>query len=380
MKLVEFAQDDVIRWLHSVEYGKPVRMAGLITELYFSKKLQSAQSSGKFSCVAEGWFYTTPLPTDTSVRYWYRLAELDSELSEVEQAFFERLHPIGHRIFFLRWDIHLEKIGEQVRPEISMAVNEWVAKDDHQNTTACSSLQEQFNAELNAYLSGVSFDLSHGWNANTPFSKWLKEVENRSLVSMFIQRCLMNSSVALKPLDLDAMALVGDSGKLVFLEFKRKYPTKGGSRPITQQDRPADYLTFAQEMLRAISVSREEDLKSSFNIECRKRNFEYINTPSFGLDMHHFETTMLCKKTGIEYRYVIWNAGRTEVKQPRSLPNTLSELQKILTENVRPVENPKWWVKTLSPSDVTGLTFTFGDDSGSYSKGIRLQVIFDAKS
>jgi len=31
----------------------------------------------------------------------------------------------------------------------------------------------------------------------------------------------------------------------------------------------------------------------------------------------------------------------------------------------------------LKPKDVDGLTFTFGDDSGSFTDGFRIQVVFD---
>lgn len=116
------------------------------------------------------------------------------------------------------------------------------------------------------------------------------------------------------------MALTADTGKLVFLEFKRKYPTKGGSRPKTPQDRPLNYSAFADEMLRAIRASSHQDPKENFKAECEKRNFRYFGIPSFGLDMRHFETMMLCDQMGIEYRYVIWNAGRTESQKAAPSP------------------------------------------------------------
>lgn len=397
MENINIKRDDVIRWIHSVEYGKPVRMAGLVTELYFSKKLHDAHSKGQFSCIAEGWFYVTHFEHGKALRHWCRVTDPDSfTLSRVELAFIESLSPLGHRFFFLQWDIHVEEGRAKFKPEITITAKEWLT--DNGIATCVKSpeshiLETRINRELRTYISTISFGLKEGWNVDLPFLDWFRSVDDNALMELFVQRCLMNSSIKLKPLDLDAMALDGVTGALVFLEFKRKYPTRGGRRPKVEMDRPLNYFSFMTEMqqvLRSSNIRIKKDMISRFDSECDKRNFSYRGIPSFGLDLHHFETMIFCERRGIEYRYVIWNA-RAKDREPSSkklseqdraleqLNVVLSELEDLLSPTLVPHVDPKWWVRTLDSTDVKGLTFTFGDDSGSYSKEIRLQVIFDEK-
>ncbi len=380
MDQAEFSPNDVVRWIHAVEYNKPVRMAGLITELYFAKQLERAKLKEKYSSIAQGWLYTTHCSASDTIRHWCRITDENRNLSAVEQMFFDRLHPIGHKFFSIHWQIQLKKQGGAERPEISIEVDEWISKQVSTKTDASFDKAMQINELLRVYLSGVSFIATHRWGKSLPFAEWFESIDLQALTQMFVIRCVMNALEKQAPIDLDAMALTCGSEELVFIEFKRKYPTKGRSQPTRSQYHPADYSAFAEGVMQAIKASNAKTPMSKFNASCAARGFEYVRQPSFGLDMHHFETIMLCEKAGVKYRYVIWNAGSSVDKEPRTLGYTLKALRALLTPAITPVETPVWWVPCLTPSDVAGLTFTSGEDSGSYSDEIRLQVTFDVSS
>src|SRR5690606_13770984 len=96
------SKENLIKWIHSVEAGKPLRMASIITELYFSRKLRESKF---YSDVSEGWLFTKNQVADRSLRNWYRLTEgkdhNEYTFSSVEIEFSKRVKNLEHQVFFV---------------------------------------------------------------------------------------------------------------------------------------------------------------------------------------------------------------------------------------------------------------------------------------
>lgn len=365
-------KDKLIKWIHVIEAETHLRLASIITELYFSKKLYDALALGQFSGISEGWFYTRQQDTKL-IRHWFKLDNGPSP-SETDFHFINRLKAAGHSFFYLSYEVSTP--ADSDTPTINITTREAYCEKANVNleiSFKSTKLQTLINNSIASHLSGLSFTIKGALKA----SDWLVNVCEEKLINIFVQRCLLNSLEKLKPLDLDAIALDKDGEKLIFLEFKKKYPAAGSNRPRSPEKKPDDYCKLANIILTdALSIKNLSTL-DKFSKAFANRGFSYERIAGYGLDMPHFETILLCDREHIEYRYVIWNEGNAENKQDRRLAESLSELREVLGYDFHPQKKPKWWIRSLKPADVDGLTYTFGYDSGSYSKKARMQVVFD---
>ncbi|MFF5867664.1 hypothetical protein [Pseudomonas sp. NPDC012596] len=369
------SKDKLIKWIHIVEAETHLRLAAIITELYFSKKLYDALTLGHFSGISEGWIYTTQQSTN-NVRYWIKLSN-DISPSKTDIRFINHLGTAGHRFFYLSYEV-FNPVTPDKPPTIKVITREAYCDKSNINlemTPESIKLQSLISNLIENYLSGLTFTIEKPLSA----SDWLVNVGEEKLLNIFVQRCLLNSLGKLKPLDLDAIALDEGGENLIFLEFKKKYPTAGSNRPKSPKKKPDDYYAFANTILTDALSIKNLNTKEKFSKAFNNRGFSYRRIAGYGLDLPHFETILLCERAHIEYRYVIWNEGNIENKQDRRLEESLSELREVLGYDLHPKSKPKWWIRSLKPADVDGLTYTFGYDSGSYSKKARMQVVFDAE-
>ncbi len=369
-------KESLIKWIHSVEAGKPLRMASIITELYFSRKLTESKF---YSDVSEGWLFTKKQVADRSFRNWYRLTvgkdHNEYTFSPVENEFLKRVNTFGHQVFLVFTDSIPPTESDKRLPALKIRVFECIAsqgKPSLEETEGAHKEETAINQNLRNYLdkTNVSSDVS--------FFKWLEAYDTSTLELLFLQRCMMNSLSDLVPVDLDGMGLTREGGELELIEFKRKYPAKGCSMPIKGAHAPSDYCAFAENIRRETNKLDNKRLKENFNSICKMHGFVYKHKqPSYGLDLNHFETLLLCEQMGIKYKYVIWQSDDGKTK--RNTDEILAELKKTLSYNGIPIKKPVWRINKLTSSDVTGITYTTGSDSGSYSKDLRVQLTFDAQ-
>jgi len=366
-------KNELINWIHLVEERAPERLAGLVTELYFSKKLCRGLELGNFSEVSEGWFYLR-CPEAKYLRNWFKIGR-GEKISRIEECLIRRLEGHGHKFFYI-----LPNISRSLRngfgPELTVSVSEAALRENkimlHESESAVD-FSRCFNSNLMTYLSRLRF----GRKISLDAFDWFVNEDIDKLLNVFIQRCLMNSLKCFKPLDVDAIALAGSDDRIVFLEFKKKYPAGGSNKPIGPRKKPEDYSVFADAILSNAMRVKAGGAREKFSIAFAEKGYSYCKvSPGYGLDMVHYETLVLCEMMDVEYRYVIWKEGSSNSKKKQSRRIWL-ELNSVLGYDLVPKKKPKWWVRSLKRADVSGLSYTFGDDSGSYTKMPRMQVIFD---
>ncbi len=377
MLTTDHVKDQLIRWIHAVEAGKPKRMAGLITELYFSRALNSSKKSGPY---IEGWLYVR-INAPSDIRDWFRVFLQPPVLSVAERELIQKLTPRDHRFYALEAIIGSAPIAGSAdnAPTLSLRVSEWDASNNKFvfNTESAANYESKIHKDLLAYLSQVKFQSDACWDGEQPFAQWLSSCVSDELKQLFVQRCIMNGGLR-HPLDLDAFTLA-DDGTLVFLELKRKDPAAGAKIFKPTEGIPSILANNALEIenkLRPLA-KRKDEAKRLFEQECEARSLVRVSKKSFGLDMSHYNTVKLCQDNGITYRYIIWNCESERAKPPATSDEIINELENILSSDFIPKSKPTWWERNLSMSDVDGITYTFGHDSGSYNSGFRSQVTFD---
>lgn len=371
------SQSDLIRWLHVVECAAPRRFAGLLTESYFSRRIRKSR---KYKSVADGWAYIGK-DRRSGPRFWFKIFEDHPKLSLAEEHFVSSLAALGHRFFSLSMTVTV--IGVQRLPDLESTVGELYSTGAGWGVTttqAASNVQTKIMKLLKAYLkTQVHGRLNASKSDELPFERWLEKFEIPELQALFSQRCFMNCRTP-SPLDLDAVAETHD-GRMAFVEFKRKYPTNGASKPISGEISPTRLTQVAYEIENELRSADPQDLKSAtraFNIACKKRGFKYVPKQSFGLDMAHFETLKLCSENEIIYEYYIWDSANDAGKGALKLPDVIADLESALTNELIEKKKITWWNRALHPTDATGLTFTWGEKSGAYNNKCRVQITFDA--
>lgn len=373
------SKSELILWLHIIESSAPRRFAGLLTELYFSRQLKA---SDKYKDVADGWAYITR-ERGSSPRFWFKIFPNQPKLSSAEEHFVSSLASLGHRFFSL--SLTVSAIGMQRLPDLELKVKEFTSASNGGNLTytrGAANAQIKITKRLEEYLKGqVHSRLNGSVGGNLPFQRWLENLEVPELLALFSQRCFMNCRKP-SPLDLDAVAVTYD-GRVAFVEFKRKYPTIGASKPINAKNLPIEFMDIAYEIekkLRSADPGNFHNAMKLFNVACNELDFKYVREQSFGLDMAHFETLQLCSETEIIYDYHIWNSANEMGKGAFKISDVINDLESTLTYELIKKKEITWWNRTLRPTDATGLTFTWGENSGAYDNRCRVQITFDATS
>ncbi|WP_426166317.1 hypothetical protein [Pseudoduganella sp. R-34] len=371
------SQSDLIRWLHVVECAAPRRFAGLLTESYFSRQLRKSR---KYKNVAEGWAYIGK-DRRSGPRFWFKIFQDHPKLSLAEEHFVSSLAALGHRFFSL--SMIATVIGAQRLPNLEPKVGEFSKTSTGWgvfSTQGAANVQIRITKLLTVYLKNqVHGRLNASINDELPFKPWLENFGIPELQTLFSQRCFMNCRNP-SPLDLDAVAETHD-GKLAFVEFKRKYPTNGASKPTNREISPTRLTEIAYEIeneLRSVDPQNLKSATKAFNMACRKRGFTYVPRRSYGLDMAHFETLKLCSENQIIYEYYIWNSDSDASKGAFQLPDVIADLESALTNELIEKKTIIWWNRALHPINATGLTFTWGERSGAYNNRCRVQITFDA--
>lgn len=372
------SQSELIGWLHAVEQTTSRRFAGLITELYFSRYIRQ---SDRYSDVADGWAYI-PDRSGSGRRFWFKIFLDHPEVSPVEQQFISCLALSGHRFFSLTADVTAR--GEKRLPEIKFQADELSVTDagwGMAKTSGSRNAEAKINKLLTAYLVGtVHPKIAADIDKVLLFKRWVENCDVVELKILFLQRCFMNCRKP-SPLDLDAVATTHD-GRMAFIEFKRKYPTRGTSKFVGGPISPEQLASAASGIASDLRSANPRDMKNAtrlFNAAAEKRGFKYVSARSFGLDMAHFETLKLCSDNGISYDYVVWNSEGEPYKGAFELSKIIADLENVLTDKMTEAREISWWMRSLKPTDACGLTFTWGDRSGSYDDRCRVQITFDAK-
>lgn len=372
----EPSKSELIQWLHDVEHETPKRFAGLLTELYFLRRLRK---SGTYKNLSEGWAYIRDNKSDR--RFWFKIFQDRLELSPAEEHFVSKLASLGHCFFSLAMTI--TNVGVRRLPDLELKVEEFLRAETGwtvTNTNRATKLQTQITEQLKNYLQQTADDrLNASIDGDLPFKRWAENLEIFELRALFLQRCLMNCRKT-SPLDLDAVAITND-GKIAFVEFKRKYPSKGTSKPHSGKVDLAHLMEAAVKIgkeLRNKDPQDKEEAKNLFNELCTEHRYKWLPQPSYGLDVAHFETLRLCSEAGFNFDYYVWNSADEPRKGAEELSEIVADLDGVLEDDLTEKKKISWWHRTLQPTDATGLTHTWGKDSGSYDHGCRVQITFDA--
>lgn len=365
----------LVRWLHIVEENKTKRIGGLVFELCFTEYLTSRlMPSLNFRQISHGWFYTTIAEDKNDIRFWFRLG---TELSETDELFIRKLSGLGHRFFSITYDLLATgtNVIEQKRPALSCHVAEIVSSRGSMNiqeTAASENMAGQINRRINRAIGAKQAQRFHR-PILLPFLEWFQNQSVQVLKNLFVTRVLMNFGLA-APVDTDAIAL-SKNGRLVLVEFKRKNPAKvamrmGGKVPAER------YAQLAIEIDSLISHHHldSESAKSLFDEELKKKGLVWSGPGCFGLDLSHYETVKLCQTAGMDYVYLIWDW--TAEKESKNV-DPVEDLNNVLDSALAPRTWPLLKIGSLLPDSISGLTRTVGDDSGSFNRKLRVQVVIN---
>lgn len=372
----EPTKEDLIRWIHAVEAGKAKRIGGLIVELYFARRLREQHVNGTY---ADGWLYVRSDSVEEA-RDWFRIFPGSLELGSAELEFIELLQSRGHRFFAVTAKLGSEQnSGKDAIPRVAVSLSEWSTTEGRfeSGTVLSARYEASTRSRLHDYLSSVDFHLGYSEENPFPFRSWLETREASELADLLLRRCIMNGGLAL-PVDLDAL-LIDEGGALRFNEMKRKDPAAGAYCYSSADSRPHDLVKNADEIERKLrsSVKDEKSAMRLFEEECRLRGLIRIGKRSFGLDMVHLQTMALCEASGIDYRYVVWDCEPERTTPPDNVNEVLEDLNKVLSPDLLPRHKIEWWSRSLKVSDVAGISYTYGRNSGTYDSGFRSQVTFD---
>lgn len=103
-----------------------------------------------------------------------------------------------------------------------------------------------------------------------------------------------------------------------------------------------------------------------------------VEKPGYGLDISHLRTLMLCEEAGIMYRYLIWDSSTEKAAGNGNTPWGFRP-EKLLHSSLMPKSWPALKWKDVTVADATGVTCTDGLKSGAFTRGVRIQILFDAK-
>jgi len=377
----------LINAIYAVEINNDSRLAGLIIEHYFIRKLKVSFSERGYSDVQSGWIiqklgFCSINKECAEDEHWYRLVSPAATLSAVDHTIINTFSRAGRRFFSIEYTTQPFDLS-------SGAIKLTVIEIGPFGKSLSSPLPPpNLQQSFDKYLKNKKLNKKSGL-----LSKWFHHFHNDELELAFIQRCIMNSMD--NCVDIDAVALCKNNKKLTFFEFKRKYPAMGARKftfkftntfPIVS----SLVLNITQKMnnykatlATTLSPPQTTDLlRKEFDriLPSEYLNEYAINRNAFycGLDWSHYQILNMCENAMVNYKYLIWNFNpKGEIKASKKSPTYEDEiLSYLLTPNSSKTKHKSFLQATLSCNDAKGLTFTEGSDSGKFSNDVRLQIVF----
>jgi len=361
---------ELIQGILDLERGTKKRVPGLLFEICFMSRLFSQfDSRHHLHSHESGWLYVQSGSGD-GARHWFKVCTGQAVISRTARIFIGQL-PHGHRYFSIQIT-HLQLPGQFDGGGLTIKVTEFFPADGTFRETK-EALQYQTDI-----VAAVGRNLkARGRRAvGLPeYVDWFAGLSVDELELLFVNRCLMNFGLN-RPGDIDALAL-DEHMQPVLIEFKRKNPAKGrrtfgGHRVVGAQD----LVGAAFEIAGCLVVAKSADEGTEiYERECKARHLDWRRRDCFGLDLIHYRTLQLCYECGVRYHYFIWDW--TKERAGRKKWTAIDDLENVLTPGLLRKRDTHVVLLDLKPEHVSGLTRTFGDDSGSYTDGVRVQLTFD---
>jgi hypothetical protein len=378
------------RQIVALEQG-PKRLPALVMELCLSQYLLPVSAKGigisDFAC---GWFHTGA----GEARHWFRVfirpRPVPGEsvqpllLCPAEKRCAGQLAKLGHRFFAIGVQPLAAPEGNPA-PSLELTMGEWLDLEGSPRTSSplaaayLDDLKETVNKGISEKLGKrKQSGAGRADTASDTVVALLAAQTPEDLQLLLATRCIMNFGFA-TPVDADALAIDG-SGNAVLLEFKRKYPSK---RRFTLKGGSGSGSEIMQLALVAEAAVRELGKnpaagKDQFNELAAREGLTKEWGRGYGLDMSHLRTLMVCAEAGIAYRYLVWDSSN-ETAAGNGNTRWGFRPEKLLHPSLEPLSWPvlKW--RDITVADVAGITCTDGEKSGAFTRGVRIQTLFDAK-
>lgn len=385
------SEKQLAEWIVDLETGEK-RAPALVMELCLSEYLLPACSTAmgiaEYSC---GWFHINA----GDAWHWFRIPGVASDgadhtglprLSRADSVFLGKLAPLGHRFFAVT--LHALTVtgtqGATPAPHLDFSVHEWSAGENPECHS--SALARAYATDLSKTVNGgIEWKMrqrqrqksENAANARAVLVKLIGAQKVNVLQLLLATRCLMNFGFA-APVDADALAL-DLSDEPVLLEFKRKYPSSGRRLTCAPPDgrKLVEHALDADAQVRGLSKNPAAG-KSVFWGRAGQHGLTDTVGSGYGLDMSHLRTLLMCEQAGIRYRYLIWRSDKEKAGHARKEDGFQPE--KLLRSTLVPFAWPDLKWKDIAAADVTGVTCTDGDGSGAFTRGVRVQAVFDAES
>lgn len=379
----------LITAIHEVEEGNHTRISSLITECYLMRQLKKSFAKGKYSDAQSGWVILRDTTLLEGEETWYRLISDSSPMSDVDWAVVSQFAQYGRRFY---------SVSYSFKPDHPLPEGLKLTTQELHYAQTCQIIDSReqtlaLDQKIQSFISSLSDPCSRSLE---PFEPWLRNLDQCELELMLAQRCLMNSIGIC--LDIDAVALTSSGNQLVFFEFKRKYPTLGGS-PLSDAfdksyhnlDRVTSSLTTSMANLyhRVKNESyktRSSQLYEQFALLCKRNEAgEYQKNADAhycGLDWDHVHNVYMCEVAHVQYRYLVWNYKPADDPMMMPLPKKTQRsevkiLERLLSFDLEAIHgNRNFLAATLTCNDAAALSFTEGVDSGIFNDGVRVQVLF----
>ena len=324
------------------------RRDAYVTEKYFEADILPVIANGSTST---GWCYIE----ENWIRHWFKVIINihDNEAERnIDRQIIQKLKEIDERqrFFIVSIDSNLislrEIIEENGKPVLRTV-----------SVPFCDI--ERMNQE--------ALRLSELPDHPAPFSeKWLKNYGEYDLITLLIQRLLMNIGLGNKfPLDVDAIEINND--QLIFHEFKRKNKCPNGCFIIENES------ISKSKLLTVLRKCNEKKLIYGTELfEFVEAEFGYKrdeNAQCYGLDMSHLSNYEFCINNNIQYIHTIWDSGDYPDKP---------DISDLFNEDIKPRNGIRLISKRLEENDFCGFIFTGGTNSGSFTTKLRIQATLDA--
>lgn len=351
----------LIDWIHKVEYDirlkKPTkRRPSLVTEIYFQNNLSRAAALKIPPDIVFGWMKTA---NKNGVTRWYKISSGDNEVQKKVSLNFIRTvlesNP-SDEFYLVNYKVE-QPAGLTCPPMISITAKNLYINGDRAVKQGANSIE--FSSLINEEIKKHTLIES-----DNEIKPWLENLDVASLKRLLATRCLMNFA-KLYLTDIDGVYFDA-SGKLTFLEFKRKNAAKGTIYELIEHPSLWKYLQTAKKLNSEArksgnngGVSTTETFSPASELKNTNEWKKIIpgNNEYFGLDTSHAENVQLCNKNDWVYRYVIWNHASASASELFNIPLSAKSNLDLRCINVE-------------SKHIAGISWANNEKSGTYSSGI----------
>jgi hypothetical protein len=321
------------------------RRDAYVTERYFESDILPLIAKGNTSM---GWCYTK----HKHPRHWFKVIpniHKDSPKRDIDRLLIKQL----------KKQDHLQKFYGVFVENNTINIREFIDKGDKMSLRRLDDCSSVCNIEeMNNEMKKLSSFQEH----SNPFSsKWLKTHTSEDLLSLLLQRLLMNIGLANSfPLDVDAIEL--NDQQISFHEFKRKTKCPSGCFVINGKTVNTSLLfTILRDCKKAPTTS-------GTLFPFVEKSLGYVrnkNIQCYGLDLSHLDNYEYCAKNGINYVYTIWDSSNYPDKP---------ELIDLFNQDIKPIKEVNIFTQEINKNSFNGFIFTDGKNSGQFTHKLRVQA------